>query len=100
MRGSPGLIIILFFLLTGVSVLGVGVMSPVRLGVIQEQVIGLIHGGIVNQDLETFVDNCVIIREGEPPRAIPRTRRRVFFRDGTSLEIIFSGTPIASNAQC
>lgn len=100
MRGSPGLIIILVFLLGGVAIAGLGVLSPVRLGVIQEQVLGFLHGGIVRHETEMFVDNCVMVREGEPPRAVPRTRRRVFFRDGTALEIMFSGQPIASNAPC
>ncbi|NTW02886.1 MAG: hypothetical protein HGA19_16665, partial [Oscillochloris sp.] len=40
--------------------------------------------------LETYVDGCVEVVDASGPRAITRTRRTVSFRDGTSLEVVFS----------
>ncbi len=99
MRGG-GILIILLLLLLGVTIAGTGVLAPMRLGFIQEQVLSVIHGGVVGEQEETFVDNCLQIEGQQGRRAVQRTRRRVFFRDGTTLEIIFSNPPTASNANC
>lgn len=99
MRGG-GLIIILLLLLVVVALAGTAVLQPLRLGFVQEQVLGLVHGGIVGEQQETFVENCLQIEGQEGLRAVQRTRRRVFFADGTSLEIIYSEPPTISNANC
>ncbi len=98
MRGA-GLLIILLIIL-GVGALGVtGTVAPSRLAVIQEQVLGLVHGGIVRVEEQPLVDNCVQIEGQEGLRNINRVRRIVYFADGASLEIIYRSPP-TENANC
>jgi hypothetical protein len=99
MRGA-GLLLILLVLGAVLAVAGTGYMAPTRLAFLQEQVLGFVHGGIAHVEEDSSVQSCVYINEGEPPKAVTRIRRTVFFRDGTSLEITFNGVPTASDAQC
>jgi hypothetical protein len=96
---SPALLIILIVLLGGGWLLGTGYMAPMRLSVLQEQVVGLAHGGVVGSDEEVLVDNCVPVRGREGLWNITRLRRIVFFADGSRLEFTYSSPP-SENANC
>lgn len=100
-RGAAGagLIALLVIFLTGaIAVAGIGLFAPTRLAVAQEQALGLLHGGVAYIDEQSFVDGCVAVEGADGPRAVMRTRRVVSYRDGTTLEVVFSGQPAATNA--
>ncbi len=101
-RGSAGgaaLILFLIFILVGVIALaGLGIFAPASLAAPQERILSLIDGGVADTTEETYVDGCVTIDGADGPRAITRTRRTLSFRDGTSLEVVFSGAPALTNA--
>lgn len=100
-RNGAGLMFILVLLIAGVLALaGVGLFAPTRLALVQEQALGLLHGGVVNTSEQTFVDGCVQTEGAVTPQAVTRTRRTLVFRDGTSLEVTFSGAPAPTNVQC
>ncbi|RRR73338.1 MAG: hypothetical protein EI684_08920 [Candidatus Viridilinea halotolerans] len=97
--GGFGLKFLLFMLTIGVIGLGgIGLFAPSRLAIFQEQTLALLHGGIVSKNDETYVDGCVRMPEVDGPRAVRRTLRTVIFGDGTTLQIIFSDVPTATNA--
>jgi hypothetical protein len=95
--GSFLFFFLLLVLLTGVLA-GAGLFVPARLAMAQEQVLGILHGGIVNSLEETYVDGCVPVAGEDGLRAVTRTRRYVVFGDGTTLEVVFSGRPATNNA--
>lgn len=100
-RGGTGagiiaLLLILFF--GAIALAGVGLFAPTRLAIVHEHALGLLHGGIVDVAEETFVDGCVSVPGAASPQAVTRTRRLVAYRDGTSLEVVFSGKPAPTNA--
>ena len=70
------------------------------LALVQEQSLGLLRGGIVAQQEQTFVDGCVRLEGFDTPQAITRTKRLVIYGDGTSLEVVFSGRPTPTNMTC
>jgi len=96
---SPALLIILIVLLGGGWLLGTAYMAPMNLSVLQEQVVGLAHGGVVGSDEEVLVDNCVPVRGREGLWNITRLRRIVFFADGSRFEFTYSSPP-SENANC
>lgn len=97
--GGAGIIAMLLILLTGaVALAGVGLFAPARLAIAHERALGLLHGGIADSFEETYVDGCVVVEGAASPQAITRTRRIVLYRDGTSLEVVFSGQPAPTNA--
>jgi hypothetical protein len=81
-----------------IALAGTAVLSPQSLGFVQENVLGVLHGGIVDANEDIYVDNCVPIN-GQI-MAVPRVRRTVRYRDGTELVIIFSERPYSSDAEC
>jgi len=97
--GGAGLIALMIFLLTAlIALAGIGLFAPTRLALLHEQALGLLHGGIAHVDEQSYVDGCVIVDGADAPQAVMRTRRMVNYRDGTSLEIVFSAQPAATNA--
>lgn len=94
-----GFLFLLFLLLIGALALGgLAIFVPTRLALPQEQVLGLLHGGVVDTFEETYVDGCVQVDGQEGLRAVTRTRRYTTFRDGTTLEVVFSDRPAITNA--
>jgi hypothetical protein len=97
--GGAAIILLLLFLAVGaITLAGLGIFTPASLAVPQERILSLLHGGIADTVEETYVDGCVKVPEVNGPRAITRTRRTISFRDGTSLEVVFSGAPALTNA--
>ncbi len=97
--GGASIFFVLFILLAGaLGIAGLGILAPTRLATIQEQALGLLHGGIAAVDEQTYVDGCVPVEGYDGLRAIARTHRTVIFNDGTSLQVIFSGKPELTNA--
>ncbi|NJN17207.1 MAG: hypothetical protein HC822_13485 [Oscillochloris sp.] len=97
--GGAGFMFMLLLLISGTLALGgLGIFVPVRLAIPQERLISLLHGGIADSFEETYVDGCVAVAGEDGLRAITRTRRVTFFRDGTTLEVTFSGRPVLTNA--
>jgi hypothetical protein len=101
-RGAGGgatIILFLIFLAVGaIALAGIGIFTPASLAAPQERILGLLHGGIDDTVEETYVDGCVQIPNTDGPRAVTRTRRTISFRDGTSLEVVYSGAPALTNA--
>lgn len=101
-KGGAGGIVFVFITLlaVGVFLLGSGFLMPARLGIAQEFVLSVLHGGIAASNEELFVDGCVQGQEGDGPYAVTRTHRTINFKDGTSLTITFNSTPVPTNTQC
>lgn len=97
-----GLVMMLFVALTTalLMIAALGLFAPNSLALVQEQSLGVLRGGIVDRQEQTFVDGCVRLAGFEVPQAITRTRRTVSFADGTSLEVMFSGQPNPTNMAC
>lgn len=95
-----GIIIVLFLGLAVVLgfVAAVALMTPANLSRAQEQVLGLTNGGIVGEEEQTFVTNCVQIN-GQF-QAVRQTRRVIQFANGARLETTFSDPPQPSDARC
>ncbi len=88
----------LFILVGSLAVAWLGFSAPAKLAIPQEQILGLLHGGVANTYEETYVDACVRVEGEDGPRAITRSRRVITFNDGTTLQVVFSGTPTLTNA--
>lgn len=97
--GGIGFLFFLVIILAGgLSLAGIGIFAPARLAMPQERLLGLLHGGIADSYEESYVDGCVIVEGADGLRAVPRTRRITTFRDGTTIEVIFSDRPALTNA--
>ena len=102
-RSGAGALIVLIVLVCLVAALlgmGVGFFAPARLALVQERMIGAIHGGVAGSDEHSFVDACVQFEGAEGPQAVTRTVRTTLFHDGTSLSVTFSSPPTPTNSQC
>ena len=98
--GTRSILILLGLVVVGaLTIGGIALFAPVRLAVVHELMLSMLHGGVVDSSEETYVDGCVRIQEGdeEITKAITRTHRKVMFGDGSSLEVIFSGVPTQTN---
>lgn len=100
LAGASFMFILLMVLIGALLFAGMGLFAPTRLAMGQERVLSLLHGGIAQVDEATFVDGCVRVDGSNAPQAITRTRRTVIFRDGTSLEVVFSNPPTPTNVGC
>ena len=97
--GGAGIITLLVVLLAGLlAVAGVGLFAPARLALVHEHALALLHGGIAETFEETYVDGCVAVPDADSPQAVTRTRRIATYRDGTTLEVVFSNRPTPTNA--
>jgi hypothetical protein len=100
-RSATGAVLLLIILLSSqVTMLGVGFFAPAKLAVVQERIIGLLHGGIARSEEHTFVDACIEGQGAEGPQAVTRTIRTAVFLDGTSLSVSFSTIPTPTNSRC
>jgi len=100
-RTGAGAVVLLIILLSAsLALLGVGFFAPAKLAVIQERMIGMLHGGVARIEEHTFVDACIEAQDTEGPQAVTRTIRTTVFRDGTSLTVAFSSIPTPTNSQC
>lgn len=100
LAGAGFLFLLMLLLIGTVAFAGVGFFAPTRLAMAQEQALGLLHGGVASTDEQPFVDGCVLLEGASAPQAVTRTRRTVVFRDGTALEVTFSGKPAPTNVGC
>ncbi len=96
---NPLVLFILVLMLVGGGILVTAVIAPTNLTYIQEEALGILHGGIRERQEQQFVDNCIPIEGQEGLRNVTRIRRTVFYNDGTLLETIYSGAP-EENANC
>jgi hypothetical protein len=97
--GGAGFLLLLMLIVFGALGLGgVALFAPTRLSMAQEQVLGVVHGGIASAEERTYVDGCVATGGTDELFAVARTRRTVIFADGTMLEVVFSGQPQPTNA--
>ena len=102
MGARAGLMMMLFvgMIAFALAVAATGLFAPNSLALVQEQALGVLRGGIVAQDEQTFVDGCVRLEGFETAQAITRTKRVVVYADGTTLEVVFSGRPTPTNMAC
>ncbi|MBC8161653.1 MAG: hypothetical protein H7Z42_10585 [Roseiflexaceae bacterium] len=99
-KGNGGYMFFLLLLLAGCLALAVvAFLGPARLAIPQEQVLGLLHGGIIAVDEQTAVE-CAPNAQGGTPQAITRTSRTAMFRDNTALVTIFSSAPASTQLVC
>jgi hypothetical protein len=96
--GSIITFVVLLLITATIALGGVALFLPTHLGIAQEHIIGALHGGVAERYEEHYVDGCVNIPGADGLRAITRTRRYTTFRDGTTLEVVFSGRPVPTNA--
>ncbi|NJK79743.1 MAG: hypothetical protein HC876_17715 [Chloroflexaceae bacterium] len=92
-KGGSALFLLLFMVLVfgaGVAA-GTAFIAPAKLSIPQEQIIGLMRGGVRDQQEVQVVGDC----SGDPPQSVPRTERAVVFADGTSMRVIIFGSPTA-----
>jgi hypothetical protein len=98
---GAGLTFFLMLVIVGGLLMGaIGLFAPTRLAFVQEQTLAVLHGGIADINEVVVVVNCVRVEGREALQAITRTERTVLYRDGTMLQVVFSGQPTSSNAQC
>ncbi|MFO7166738.1 MAG: hypothetical protein DIU80_001805 [Chloroflexota bacterium] len=99
-RGVGAVVLLVLLLVLSIAGLGAGFFAPASLSLAQEQVLGLLHGGIVATDEQTFVDACVSVAGMQGPQAVTRTIRTTTFRDGTTLTVAFTSRPTPTITQC
>ena len=100
-RTGAGAVLLLIVLLSAsMALLGIGFFAPAKLAVVQERLIGVLHGGVAGIEERTFVDACVEAQGAEGPQAVTRTTRTTAFLDGTSLSVTYSSIPTPTNSQC
>lgn len=83
-----------------VMLLGVSFFAPSRLALVQEHMLGALHGGIIDRQEDVYVDGCARISDVEGPQAVTRTTRTTTFGDGTILTVMFTSPPTPTNVQC
>lgn len=105
-RSSASVLLLLLLLVVAVPGIlwGVGTYEPVKLATFQEQVLGLVKGGVTPSQEQLEIEGCVLMpgsaEAGNPDyRAIRRTTRTVRFADGSTLTVIY-GHPPEPNPQC
>jgi hypothetical protein len=100
-RTGAGAVVLLIVLVSvSLAFLGTGFFAPAKLAIIQERMIGMLHGGVATIEEHTFVDACIEGQNAGSPQAVTRTVRTTIFLDGTSLSVTFSSVPTPTNSQC
>lgn len=100
-KGNGGLVFFLLIVLVASAALAVvAFLAPARLAMPQEQVLGLVHGGIVGVEEITNVECAPLAQSGGASQAITRTSRTVMFGDNTSLVTVFSSAPADTALTC
>ena len=100
-KGNGGLVFLLLIVLVASAALAVvAFLAPARLAMPHEQVLGLVHGGIVDVEELTNVECASPEQSGGVPQAITRTSRTVMFGDNTSLVTMFSSAPADTALTC
>ena len=98
---KPSVLMLITIFVVSVTALALfGLFTPTRLAFMHERTLSVLHGGVANTSEELYVDSCVWIEGAVRPQAVTRTQRTVMFRDGTSLDVRFSGKPTPTNGQC
>lgn len=96
---------ILFFLIIVViiiplALIGIGKYEPVKLGIMHEQLLGLMKGGVIFSDEEVEVEGCEVVQGRDGYWAVRRVTRTTRFVDGSTLTLIYSEPPEESGTQC
>ncbi|NOK59610.1 MAG: hypothetical protein GFH27_549285n134 [Chloroflexi bacterium AL-W] len=101
---TPNLKIFFVFVFIAILIcgmlLGISFLAPSRLALVQEHMLGVLHGGIVDQQEDVYVDGCARISDVDGPQAVTRTTRTTVFGDGTILTVMFTSPPTPTNVQC
>ena len=99
-RGNSGFVFFMLLLALAVAaVFAIGFLAPNRLSAPQEQILGLLHGGIVDVQAQTAVE-CQRQADGGVPQAITRFTRTLTYADGTSLIVTFNSSPAHTTLKC
>jgi hypothetical protein len=94
------LIIVLLVIFLPGSLVLVSFYEPVKPAMLQELILGVMHGGVSDAKEQVSVDGCVTI-DGKPGYwAVRRVTRTVRFRDGSRLVITYSEPPEQSDTNC
>lgn len=98
--GNSGFMFLLLLLTFAVAaVFVIGFLAPNRLSAPQEQILGLLHGGISDVQAQTTVE-CVTQPSDGTQQAITRFSRTLTYGDGTSLTVVFNSTPTQTTLKC
>jgi len=95
--GSGMLLMLVLVLVAAIAVVVLGLLSPLQLAFPQQQILGLIHGGIADVQDKTIVD-CDA--QGGETGPSSRQQRTIVFNDNTSLVITFASSPTGNALQC
>ena len=100
-RNGTGAVVLLMVLFSfSLALVGIGFFAPAKLAMIQERMIGMLHGGVAMVEEHTFVDACIEEQSAGGPQAVTRTVRTTVFLDGTSFSVTFSSIPTPTNSRC
>jgi hypothetical protein len=112
-KSSGPLLILIVIIFFPIILLAVGKYEPTKLAIIQEQILGILHGGVSRPSESSEVDPCVvvpyqqrtpiengvIIQQRQTMKAVRRFERTVRFGDGAEMTIIYSAPP-ENNPEC
>lgn len=100
-RSNGGLIVLIVLLaLVAGALFIVGFLAPTRLVIPQEQLLGLLHGGVADVSEQVQVECVPLDQSGGVPQAITRSSRTITFRDNTTLIVTFNTSPASTELVC
>ncbi len=98
---SPAVFILVLVIVVVGGLFVVAKLDPVKIGLLQEQTISVVKGGVLESNEESYIDACVEVKIGNEVKrgAVRRIRRTTRYRDGSEMVITFSQPP-EINPQC
>lgn len=103
-KSSPILsFLVIVVIVIPLGLIAVGKYEPLKLVIIQEQMLGLMKGGVSPAEEKEIVDGCVLVqvtKDAKDWRAVRRVERTVKFADGSQLKTIYSEPPQPTGTQC
>lgn len=99
-RNSILVFLIFVVVIIPLFLIGVGRYEPVKLGIVHEQLLGLMKGGATPTQEEVVVEGCAKLPHVDGFWAVRRIKRTTWFADGSSLTLIYSEPPEPTNTQC
>lgn len=99
-KSSAGVTAFLVAVVIAASVvLAIGFLSPTRLAMPQEYVLGAMHGGVATTHEAANVV-CALPGENGASQAVTRFTRTITFHDGTTLVVVFDSSPAPTTLGC
>jgi hypothetical protein len=99
-RNSILLFLIIVVVVIPLALIGVGKYEPVKLGIMHEQLLGLMKGGAFGSSEEVEVEGCEQVKGLDGYWAVRRVTRFTKFADGSTLTLIYSEPPEETGTEC